>query len=696
MRAIAIVLGVLLLAQGRGPAAGPAGAEPLSILNAERAWSSADALWLLLNTANNIDKDAGPYIIRAIGRVEDPQQVRALMSLQKHPTARGAAIAQSLYGFDPAKDPELLALVEQWFRVTANEPPDFEKRMAATAGLAAPMSHIVYATPEQVQDVASMLAKLADFSANSLSYGSMYVQAIRGFEALARVNTKLVAYDETAIGPLKKCVRNQPVNAASPETRLSAFMALAAARVLDADTEKEALGDEGKGAWVVRRAAMRVLAGAGAGLDEDARVAAIRDGLSDEDAHVRYEAVRAWALRAARQHGCQPLLDAFKDDDATVVLEAIDQLGTACPGNEDVTRMLEAEAVTPPASGPWQRPTHAFASLSKRSSEKAAILMGAFTGHQVWWVRMYAAYAAGGARDVLRLDKLAYDENDNVREAALQHLRALDPQRAERAILAALERTDVQLVRSAAGMIKEWPASARNVRPLLDSLQRLTRTRSMTSRDARTALLDAIEHHGRSEDHTDLVPWLKDFDPFVAGRAADAILHLSGKVMKAEPIVAPHIPVQPFENLRQCVTIEMSPGRPIKLRMLPDLAPIAVETFLKLAIQDRYYNGLTFHRIVPNFVIQGGSPGANEYSGRPEFMRDEIAGSNVRGTVGLSTRGRNTGDGQFFINLVDNPRLDGNYTVFAAVENMDAVDRVQEGDVMRTITAQPLTGAPCR
>jgi cyclophilin family peptidyl-prolyl cis-trans isomerase len=159
-----------------------------------------------------------------------------------------------------------------------------------------------------------------------------------------------------------------------------------------------------------------------------------------------------------------------------------------------------------------------------------------------------------------------------------------------------------------------------------------------------------------------------------------------------------HIPTQPFDDLRQCVVVNMSPGRPFRMRMDPGSAPIAVEQFLKLATQDRYYNGLTIHRVVPNFVIQGGSPGANEYAGNKEYWRDEIAASNIRGTVGLSIRGRNTADAQFYVNLVDNPRLDGGYTVFAHVfpDDMDAVDRIQEGDVMRSIDSVPCGDSPRR
>ena len=100
-----------------------------------------------------------------------------------------------------------------------------------------------------------------------------------------------------------------------------------------------------------------------------------------------------------------------------------------------------------------------------------------------------------------------------------------------------------------------------------------------------------------------------------------------------------------------------------------------------------FYDGLTFHRIAANFVIQGGSPGANEYIGDSRHMRDEVGlWPHVRGAVGISTRGRDTGDAQIFIDLVDNPRFDHEYTVFAQVLNgLDVVDRILEGDTIERI-----------
>ena len=93
---------------------------------------------------------------------------------------------------------------------------------------------------------------------------------------------------------------------------------------------------------------------------------------------------------------------------------------------------------------------------------------------------------------------------------------------------------------------------------------------------------------------------------------------------------------------------------PVVVRLRPDEAPLNAFRFLRLA-ERGYYTGLTFHRIAPNFVVQGGSPEANEYSGDGPFSRDEVGLlSNARGTIGLSTRGRDTGDAQFYVNLIDN------------------------------------------
>ena len=137
----------------------------------------------------------------------------------------------------------------------------------------------------------------------------------------------------------------------------------------------------------------------------------------------------------------------------------------------------------------------------------------------------------------------------------------------------------------------------------------------------------------------------------------------------------------------------------VELALRFDDAPMAVHTFVTLASAGKF-NGLTFHRIVPNFVIQGGSPGADEYDPITDsFMRDEVGlARNARGSFGISTRGRDTGDGQIYVNLVNNFRLDHDYTVFANVtRGLDLIDRVQEGDVIESIVVRrTTTSAPRR
>ena len=122
------------------------------------------------------------------------------------------------------------------------------------------------------------------------------------------------------------------------------------------------------------------------------------------------------------------------------------------------------------------------------------------------------------------------------------------------------------------------------------------------------------------------------------------------------------------------------------VRLYPDEAPATVARILRL-VRAHYYDGLTFHRVVPNFVIQGGSPDATEYYGDAAFMRDELGTrSHRRGTLGISTRGRDTGDAQWFVNLVDNIRLDHDYTVFGEiVTGMKVVDGILEGDAIARV-----------
>jgi cyclophilin family peptidyl-prolyl cis-trans isomerase/HEAT repeat protein len=648
-------------------------------VNAEKGWARADVLAELARSDDSAVRNAAA---RALGRLEDPNLVLPLLSLPRlSVSARGDAVAQSLKGFDPATDPRLVQTALEWLYVNGDKPLDL-RSVGELAEVMMPLGRIHYANAEQLRKAEGLILRIAVFARPDPRIGPVYQTGVHALEVLARMNTRVAVLHEDTVAELEKAVNKQSAND-SEAVRRHALAALINGRGLSGGTETIALADED---WQVRRLAVSVLAGSGAGLDDGTRVRLIEEALDDQSAPVRYEALRAYVRHAARTNGCDPILDLRTDRDLHVALAALDALGELCKDDEEITGLIMAEARVPSTTGSWHRETHAFVALAKRSPEKAATVMEAFVSHPVWWVRMYAAGAAAAAGDLARLDKLAHDVNDNVREAAIEPLRRLKRADAEPAIVAALDRDDVQLLRTAARLLTESPATPSLSRPLLAALMRLTKGASETSRDARLALLDAIAVHASAADATMLLPLLRDFDPKVAERAARIIGEWTGR----QPATTPSPPArgwpQEFLDLRQCVSVSLggSAGS-FTMKMQPASAPIAVDRFLELATRDKYYNGLTFHRVVPNFVIQGGSPGANEYAGHKEYMRDEVGGRNVRGSVGLSTRGRNTGDAQFYINLVDNNRLDYEYTVFATIADMAAVDKIQEGDIIRSI-----------
>ena len=108
--------------------------------------------------------------------------------------------------------------------------------------------------------------------------------------------------------------------------------------------------------------------------------------------------------------------------------------------------------------------------------------------------------------------------------------------------------------------------------------------------------------------------------------------------------------------------------------------PITAGNFKKL-VQEEYYDGVIFHRVIDGFMIQGGDPtgtgmGGPGYKIKDEFTNTELDENN-RGTISMANAGPNTGGSQFFINLVDNNFLDGKHPVFGKViEGMDVVDKI--------------------
>lgn len=138
-------------------------------------------------------------------------------------------------------------------------------------------------------------------------------------------------------------------------------------------------------------------------------------------------------------------------------------------------------------------------------------------------------------------------------------------------------------------------------------------------------------------------------------------------------------------------TIEMAKGGTIKLQFYPDVAPATVANFIKLA-EAGFYDGLTFHRVEPGFVVQGGDPNGNGTGGPGYNIKAEFSSKpHLRGTLAMArSQDPDSAGSQFYICLAPAPFLDGKYTVFGQVTSgMDVVDGIRVGDKMKKVTIQP-------
>lgn len=275
---------------------------------------------------------------------------------------------------------------------------------------------------------------------------------------------------------------------------------------------------------------------------------------------------------------------------------------------------------------------------------------------------MYATRALVLLADTARLHQSIRDPNDNVKEVAIAGLSRLAGHDYDELYVTALSSDGAQAARAAAralkGSKKGYVMTA--ARTVLDHWQ----TRNVASaRDVRLALLDLMGRPA-SDDHPPKPVYTLPHDAVALALGADIRLK-----------------------------VKMSPasgGGSFVVHLRGDIAPMTASRILAL-VRQQYYDRGNWHRVEADFVIQGAGPGTNEYVGYKDYFRDELGNvPHVRGTIGMSTRGHDTGDGQWFINLRDNLRLDPLYTVFAeVVEGMDVVDGILEGDTIDSISPVP-------
>lgn len=149
------------------------------------------------------------------------------------------------------------------------------------------------------------------------------------------------------------------------------------------------------------------------------------------------------------------------------------------------------------------------------------------------------------------------------------------------------------------------------------------------------------------------------------------------------------------KNMKK-VVIEMENGKIMSGELYDDVAPVSVDNFEKLA-NDGFYDGLTFHRVIPGFMIQGGCPSGDGTGGPGHTIKGEFAANGVRNDLkhvrGVLSMARSmmpdSAGSQFFVMVADAPHLDGNYAAFGKItEGLDAADEIV--NVSRDTMDKPL------
>ena len=654
----------------------------------------------LLAGTRSTDISLRRVAIRALGRLQRPALVAELLpslgdpvpSLRAEAANALAQSMQSLPHLDSGRDSssagrtEFLrvqsALVEQLQR----EPNSSVRGVLRRSLGRLPYTDSASARAAERVIVETLTASGAAADGFSRQPAGAAYDAAEGLYALARNRGTSGNLSPDALALLRAAVRFP----ADARVRRLGLLALGAAGSLDSQTVAAASHDTDA---QVRRLS---LAGVGA-LGGKARAEFIDRAFRDPSPMVRLDAIRA-ALTTPTMPLCGAIIARTHDVNPHVTLAAIDALASPCASSAaraaallDIAGAPRGTTTTTAGHASWQPRAHAIVALAHADSLSASTALPQFSVHPLAHMREYAARAATVLGDAGTLYRLATDVDHNVQEAALAGLSVVVKHAADAGYISALGSRGYQVLLAASAAL-EGTAHPAAVPALLDALDRVTAERRENSRDPRMALLARIGELGTAANAPRLEPYRADFDTTVASKAADLLTKWSGRtvVSHAAPLAIREEPLAAVFStggLELRITMEESSGGGTMIvQLFPGEAPATVARILRLA-RAHYYDGLTIHRIVPNFVIQGGSPDATEYVGDGPFMRDELGlRSHDRGTLGISTRGRDTGDAQLFVNLVDNPRLDHEYTVFGRIiSGLAIADGVLEGDVVKRV-----------
>jgi cyclophilin family peptidyl-prolyl cis-trans isomerase/HEAT repeat protein len=290
-----------------------------------------------------------------------------------------------------------------------------------------------------------------------------------------------------------------------------------------------------------------------------------------------------------------------------------------------------------------------------------------------WRIRKAVATAESDLQQHDVLERLLSDSDGRVRAEAVSALEHADPTWSEPLLLKALDDADDVVATQAADTLAERKDAA--------ALPGIVRwIGQLQGRDRGESLVDLVGDLARLHGDAEVVrPCLSDADPEVRKAAAKVLgVKIAPGYAKATPMAV--------RGSTRLAMVHTNRGD-FRIELFGADAPNTVTSFTRLS--DRgFFNGLTFHRVVPDFVVQGGDPRGDGSGGPGYEIRCEINQHHYgRGSIGMALAGKDTGGSQWFVTHSPQPHLDGRYTCFGqVVDGMKVVDTLQEGDQIISIT----------
>ena len=665
-----LLLGATVAAQAQRPWRPDTAALQRLLIAEDARGTGADGLAPLLTGIHSSDTMLRRVAVRGLGRLQRPDLGHQLGELLTDPVpairAEAAnAIAQSMVRVKRIPTDPGQADVS-WAATTLATALDVEPDPAAGEALAESLGRLPYAESPSAGLAESAILRHA---AKRAGFGSVHALY---WLAQDRLTTGGLA--PNAVILLKGVAFGQ----GDAATRRVAALTLGNLRLLDSALVATLLKDPDE--------QLRRLALAGVtSISNSYRATVVQSAFADPSPIVRVAAVVA-ARAGNRQPDCTPIIAATNDKHPYVVQMAIDALGSPCADSLAAVKVLDAvldESKLNHRS--WPERNHALIALAKLGHIGPLRRLAPSTAPEA---QIGFAEAAAAAGDTAILLRLAGHRDHNVHEAAIAGLAKAMKHRADSVYIAALTSTGYQVTLAAATALA-GSADPRALPALLDNFDRISRERHENAHDPRMAMLSRITEMGSKANAPRLTPYLADFDSTVATTVATTLSKWAGTTVTAHP-VSLKIAVDPLAKTYLArsihLRVSMVGGGTYTIKLFADEAPATVARIVKLA-RAHFYDHHVFQRVEPNFVVQGGGPDATEYVGDAQFMRDEVTWrSHLRGTLGISTRGRDTGDAQWFFNLTDDTRLDHEYTVFGeVVSGLNVVERIVAGGMIKSV-----------